>query len=342
MTSEPDDLLSNHTDIFSVQRPLLALIAKIFGKGHLAHAYLLTGAGMDTRKTVAMFFAKLLLCPNHQTKDGYLLPCGVCIHCMKVAHGTHPDLFICPSERDGTIKIEHVRMLQKAVSFAPLEADKRICLIFNAENMTIDAANSLLKLLEEPPSHNHLLLTVSSLETILPTILSRCQVLKCLPTPFNLTTFTPEERAILQMYPAGFWERLCANDSEMAKRLLTSRALGIRNNLWQLLIAPSNIPLFFKMIKELSEDQEDIICLKLFLLSVVLDILLVKSNTNAAAMLLNQDMLQEIRAMAGTLPISALENYLEKLEKVEYFLERNINKASLVETLLLFWIQRAG
>lgn len=283
-----------------------------------------------------MFFARLLLCSRPQETDGLLTPCGVCIHCRKTAHGTHPDLFICQSEEDGAIRIEHVRALQKTVSFAPLEAKRRVCLVHGCENMTPDAANSLLKLLEEPPASNHIFLTVSAVETLLPTIVSRCQILKCLSGPLTMDCFSLEEQAVLRIYPLDFWERLCASDAEAVRGLLKRNFISVRDRLWRLLTREADIYLFFQLTRELSESDAGVLCLKLLLMSVVLDIFLLKSGENDS-LLLNKDMKQRLMAIAGSISMSELEQYSEQLERVEYLLARNINKALLVETLLAFW-----
>lgn len=324
----------------SVQRSLFSLMGRILQRGRVAHAYLFSGGGIDTRRAVTIFFARLLLCSRPQETDGLLSPCGVCVHCRKTAHGTHPDLFICQSEEDGCIKIEHVRALQKTVAFAPLEAERRVCVVHGCENMTIDAANSLLKLLEEPPAFNHLLLTVSAVETLLPTIVSRCQVLKCLSGPFTMDCFLPEEQAVLQLYPLQFWERLCGGDMEAVRGLLKLNFIGVRDRLWKLLTHEADISLFFQLIRELAESNAGVLCLKLLLMSVVLDIFLLKSGKDCLSLLLNQDKERHLMDLARRISIHELEQYAERLNRVEYLLERNINKALLVETLLAFWWER--
>lgn len=324
----------------STQHSLLSLMGRILQRGRLAHAYLLSGGGTDTRMAVAFFFARLLLCRQPRETDGVLAPCGVCMHCSKTAHGTHPDLCVCPSEEDGTIKIEHVRTLQKTVAFAPLEAERRVCLVHGCENMTSDAANSLLKLLEEPPAFNHLFLTVSAVETLLPTIVSRCQVLKCLPGHFTMDCFLPEEQAVLRTYPLEFWERICASDAEAVRALLKLNFISVRDRLWKLLAREADISLFFQLIRELSASDAGVLCLKLLLMSVVLDIFLLKSTSDGHSLLLNKDRKQVIMSLSGMIPMPDLEQYSERLERVEYLLERNINKALLVETMLAFWWER--
>ncbi len=133
-----------------------------------AQAYLIIGA------TAAQFAQKLaqhLFCPKE---------CGTCLHCSKLAHGTHPDL-TWVSKSGKRISIDQVRELQQKALYPPIEAPKKIYVIESVEDLSLEAANSLLKILETPPRYLIFLLIAKS-TNILPTILSRCHVVK-LPTP---------------------------------------------------------------------------------------------------------------------------------------------------------------
>ncbi len=133
-----------------------------------AQAYLIVGA------TAAQFAQKLaqhLFCPKE---------CGTCPHCSKLAHGTHPDL-TWVSKSGKRISIDQVRELQQKALYPPIEAPKKIYVIESVEDLSLEAANSLLKILETPPRYLIFLLIAKS-TNILPTILSRCHVVK-LPTP---------------------------------------------------------------------------------------------------------------------------------------------------------------
>ncbi len=138
----------------------------------LAHkpsqAYLVVGA---TAPEFAKKFAQHLFCPKE---------CEHCPHCTKLAHGTHPD-FTWVSKSGKRISIDQVRDLQQKALYPPVEAPKKIYVIESVEDLSLEAANSLLKILEAPPRYLIFILLAKS-TNILPTILSRCQVVK-LPTP---------------------------------------------------------------------------------------------------------------------------------------------------------------
>jgi hypothetical protein len=133
-----------------------------------AQAYLIVGT---TAAQFAHQFAQHLFCPKG---------CGTCAHCSKLAHGTHPDL-TWVSKSGKRISIDQVRELQQKALYPPVEAPKKIYVIESVEDLSLEAANSLLKILETPPRYLIFLLIARS-TNILPTILSRCQIVK-LPTP---------------------------------------------------------------------------------------------------------------------------------------------------------------
>ena len=146
-----------------------ALWGEALTDGQLAQAYLIVGEG--TRE-VAKSFLFRLLCP-----DG---GCRACAVCQKLIHENHPDVRWI--ERSGAkISIDQVRDLQKDARYRPLEAAQKVYVLAEAETLSREASNSLLKLLEDPPPQMILLLLARYVSQLLPTILSRCQVLRITP-----------------------------------------------------------------------------------------------------------------------------------------------------------------
>jgi len=134
------------------------------------HAYLFTGVPRIGRRTLAVEFARALQCTSDQR------PCGACLACRKVSHGNHQDvLTILPAPGKRLLGIESIRELQREASRPPVEGRWRVFIVPNAEAMTLEGANCLLKTLEEPPIHTVLLLTASDSQVLLSTIVSRCQ-----------------------------------------------------------------------------------------------------------------------------------------------------------------------
>ena len=135
----------------------------------IAGAYLFSGIKGVGKETVAMYFARLILC---ESDDNDSLPCGSCKGCRKFANDNHPDLRII--RPDGAqIKIDQIRELQQKIHYPPIEGVRKIYILVNTECMNNYAANSLLKTLEEPPSVSTIILLTENIESILPTIRSR-------------------------------------------------------------------------------------------------------------------------------------------------------------------------
>ncbi|GAB4335448.1 MAG: DNA polymerase III subunit delta' [Desulfobulbaceae bacterium] len=159
------------------QQKATGLLSRALEGNRLAHAYLFSGPeGVGKRMTAARF-AGALLCDADENKTK---PCGRCRSCIQFAAGSSPD-FLRIVPQGATIRIDQVRELKKSLGYPPLESPRRVVLLEDAHTMRREAANSLLKLLEEPPPDNILLLTALDSEPLLPTILSRCQVIPFYP-----------------------------------------------------------------------------------------------------------------------------------------------------------------
>jgi DNA polymerase-3 subunit delta' len=153
------------------------LLRRTLAAQQVRHAYLFTGPQHIGKSLLAYRFAQTLLCtggpdPRIAPRD----PCNVCLACRKVMHGNHPDLhFISRAPDKQFILIEQIRALQSDSARKTLEGRRNIFIIEGAHEMNMQAANCLLKTLEEPEADVVLLLTVPDPGLLLPTILSRVQ-----------------------------------------------------------------------------------------------------------------------------------------------------------------------
>ena len=150
----------------------IEIIERALLSNTVPHAYLFIGASGIGKKMVAANLACALQCSSQDDR-----PCGKCNGCKKSEDTNHPD--IISIESDGKfIKIEQIRELQKRLGYKPFEGRATVCIIDGADKMNLAAANSLLKLLEEPPPAAYLILIAENVRQIIPTIISRCQKLK--------------------------------------------------------------------------------------------------------------------------------------------------------------------
>ena len=142
-------------------------------KDQLSHAYLISGSNGAPLLDVATFFAKSILCD-----DPSPLACNSCITCLRVDDGNYPDFFVFDGSK-ATIKKEAVTTIESAFEKKAFENKGiRVYVLHLIENMTIEAINSILKFLEEPGQKVYAFLTTNNENVILPTIISRCQVLR--------------------------------------------------------------------------------------------------------------------------------------------------------------------
>ena len=142
-------------------------------KGQLSHAYLISGTNGSPLLDIAKFFAKSILCD-----DPSPLACNSCITCLRVDDDNYPDFFVFDGSKS-TIKKDAVTTIESSFEKKAFENKGiRIYILHLIENMTIEAINSILKFLEEPGQQIYAFLTTNNENSILPTIISRCQVLR--------------------------------------------------------------------------------------------------------------------------------------------------------------------
>jgi DNA polymerase III subunit delta' len=300
----------------------------------LKHAYLFTGPAGVGRRTLALKLAQAVNCP---TPDSPGSPCGICSTCKRIMAMQHPDLILVQAEnKGGMIKVDQIRELQRFLSLSPYEARYRFALLLRFEEANPNASNALLKSLEEPSPQVILALTAESPESLLPTIVSRCETLRLAPLPVNLAAEKlssllniPPERALFLAHLSngrpGYALHLQNNPDSLETRKVWLDDL-------QNLLA-SNRFARFAYAEELSKDKEKLRQVLLIWFSFWRDVLLTAAG--ASAPITNLDREDEIQALAAQLNLKRVYKTVTAIEDTLALLERNINVRLAMEVFFL-------
>ncbi len=156
-----NEIISNEKAVKILRNSLLT--------GNFNHAYLLYGSRGTGKKTLALNFAKGILC------NGKIRPCDNCSSCLKVDKNIHPDLITVKKDDGKTIiPVDKIRFLREQAYILPNESKYKVIIIEDSEDMNLSSANALLKILEEPPQHIIFILTANNISSLPETIVSRC------------------------------------------------------------------------------------------------------------------------------------------------------------------------
>jgi DNA polymerase-3 subunit delta' len=307
-------------------------------RGHIQrdgvrHAYLFAGAPDLGKRTLALRFAQALNCPE-PTAVG--VPCGICRDCRQFEAMAHPDLEIVQAEVEGgTLKVEQVREMRRRVVLKPYQSRYRVALFLRFQEANDNAANALLKTLEEAPAHAVLILTADSPEGLLPTITSRCEILRLRPVPVEAL-----ESLLVSRGAEAEQARLLAHVANgrpgYALRLLEDgSALEFREEkLNQLLKLLSGTRVEkFKYAESLYKDKDALRQTLLVWGSFWRDVML--ASANASAEPANVDRLAQIEKLSERLSLPAARRVVDDVEAALERLDGYVNPRLLLEVLLL-------
>lgn len=301
----------------------------------LRHAYLFTGPSGVGRRSLAIRLAQAIQC---QTPSAPGVPCRTCRACRQIEAGQHIDLMVTQAETEGgTLKVEQVREVTKFLSLKPYASPFKVVLFLRFQEANANAQNALLKTLEESPTHALLMLTADNAEQLLPTIVSRCEVIRLRPTTAAavtefLTSHNVEaEKARLLGHLSGgrpgYALRLAADEKALAFR---SEKL---DDLRELLSSPRRAR--FAYAEKLAKEKDTFRQALFIWLSFWRDALLRTAGSDAP--LTNLDRAQEVEALGMRLSLAEARRLTEQCEQAIERLEKNVNARLLAEVMLMDW-----
>ena len=298
--------------------------------GRIAHAYLFAGKEGIGKELVALNLAKGLNCLR-----GSEDPCDECRSCSKVGHLNHPDVLLI-KPRGPSIRIDQVRDLQRELSHRPYEGKRRVCILADSDRMTQEAANALLKTLEEPPLHTVMILLAANPDLILPTIASRCQRIPFHPLSVEQLTEVVRARLALEGNEAHILASLADGSPGKAFQMDPDVILRTRGEIIKKVI---DLPLYggeriLGLAEELTTSSHDLAMVLTMIHAWYRDLLAYR-ETGTGAQLINIDLSHEIQKAASATTTPSLIHRMEVVQEALWNLERNANRQITMEALLL-------
>jgi len=315
----------------------VTLLTEHILQGKVRHAYLICGAKGLGRRTLALRFAKALNCP-HPLSPGQ--PCDVCSTCQRIEREQHPDLAIVEAEHEGgTLKVDQVRELQHNLALAPYEGRYRVAILLRFQEAHVSAANALLKMLEEPPPQVILVLTADNTESLLPTIVSRCEVLRLRPLPVETVSQGLQARLDLTAERARLLAHLSDGRPGIALQLHKQPDRLEQRQDWlsdhQALLIANRVERFSyaKLLTDPKGLKDSLPAILQAWLSYWRDVML--CSAGASILPVNLDYSEQIEKQAHRLGLAVAQRAVADIERTLEQLDQNVNARLAVEVLLL-------
>ncbi len=301
--------------------------------GKISHAYILSGEAGMGRKSLAHAFVLSLLC-----EKGLPQPCMQCHACKQVLSGNHPDLIHVTHEKPASIGVDDIReQINDTIMVRPYSSYYKIYIVDEAEKMTVQAQNALLKTIEEPPSYAVILLLTTNPDAFLQTILSRCVQLKLKPLRDSVVKEYLIQSLQVEESQAEIYAAFARGNLGKAIHLAESEDFKqMYEQLMKLLkgLKDGDITELLDQIKGFKDNNLDIReCLD-FMQMWYRDVLMYKT-TKDINLLIFKDEFATIKSMSTLSGYEGLEKILEAIDKARIRLDANVNMELAMELMLL-------
>ena len=302
--------------------------------GNVSHAYILSGEQGMGKKTMANAFALSLMC--EEGKGGE--PCRKCHACRQVLSGNHPDIIYVTHEKPASIGVDDVRrQINDTIQVKPYSGGYKLYIVDEAEKMTVQAQNALLKTIEEPPAYAVILLLTTNGEAFLPTILSRCVKLALKPLTdgqirdhLTARLHVPEPQA--EVYTAfargNLGKVISLSESEDFQKLY-EELLGLLEK-----VKKADLSELLEDVKRWKDEGVDLHQCLDFMQMWYRDVLMYKT-TKDINLLIFKDQFPAIKEMGTASGYDGLERILTAIDKAGIRLDANVNTELVMELLFL-------
>jgi DNA polymerase-3 subunit delta' len=324
------------TDIIGHTENIVRL-QNMLSSGRMPHALLFAGPDGIGKRMVAQVVAASLLCVAVENK-----PCGQCPSCRQVKGGRQPDLLVISPE-GATIKIDQIRNLQHEAALAPYGGQRRVCIIEDADKMTAQAANSLLKFLEEPPGEMVFILLSAGKQLLLETILSRCCVLAFQPLAYSLLAEALVSRGVLPEQ-AKVAARLSGGGMGTALKLVAPDGLVVRNQAASIVVGLLGCKMMFvwDTAGEWEKlERRELLAVLQYMRYILRDLLMLAAGQELS-LLFNLDLASSLQAQVDNWNETRLIAALSAVERARQALRGNANSRLTSEALLIKLRDLAG
>ena len=299
----------------------------------LSHAYILNGQRGSGKKLLARLFAMTLQCESGESE-----PCGTCRSCLQANSGNQPDIITITHEKPSSISVDDIReQLNGDIMIKPYSSPYKIYIIPDADLMTVQAQNALLKTLEEPPKYAVIFLLTENADSLLATIRSRCVMLKLRNIKDKLVKKYLMEQLQIPDYQAELCAAFAQGNIGRAVMLAKSEHFNeIKEEAIQLLkyIDEMELQEIVSAIKQINKYKLEITDYLDIFTIWYRDVLLYKA-TKDVDVLVFSDQLKYIKEKAKKSSYEGIETILKSIEKAKQRIRANVNFDLLMELLLL-------
>ena len=306
---------------------------KAIETNHVSHAYILTGEAGMGRKSLANAFAMTLLC-----EKGKKEPCMECHACKQVMGGSHPDLIYVTHQKPNSIGVDDIReQIQDTIMIRPYSSYYKIYIVDEAEKMTAQAQNALLKTIEEPPSYAVIMLLTTNQEAFLPTILSRCVQLKLKPLRDSVVKTYLMESFGIEESKADIYAAFARGNLGKAIHLASSQEFQLMyTELIHMLIhlRDMDITELLNDIKRLKDENLDMTDCLDFMQIWYRDVLMYKVTQDMNLLVFKVEY-KGIKDMSSESSYEGLEKIQKAIDKAKIRLDANVNMELAMELMLL-------